>query len=157
MEIELVPCYSDKALFIRLAKDYIKTLRTFDSSIRWDEKTWEDMIWYAEFILEDRTIQGFVITEEVRFQVVSDLWYIAEFYIVPEARRKGLGLEAVKKIVSKWHGDVFLYVLKRNHVASLFWQSVEDKLGWKRNDRPEIRQERGCELRVFSQECCKNR
>lgn len=151
MEIELVPCYSDKALFVRMGKDYIETLRKYDSAIRWDKQSWESEIWNAEFILEDRTIQGFAIIEEVRYTVFSDLLYISEFYIVPEARRRGVGLEAVKKIMQRWNGDVFLYVLDGNYGASLFWQSVEDELGWKRIDRPEIRKESGCELRVFAQ------
>ena len=147
--IELVPCYTDRALFLRLAKDYVETLQVFDRTIRWDEATWSEYMWESRFILEDRTIQGFIITQEIQFKLYGDLLYISEFYIVPEARHKGIGEAAVKAACEKWHGDVFLYVLDHNFAAKGFWEAVESDFGWKRAWRPEIRQEKGCELRAY--------
>ena len=45
--------------------------------------------------------------------------------------------------------DVFFYVLNQNFEAKAFWGYIEREFGWKRTERPEIRQEDGCELRVF--------
>ena len=149
-QIDLVPCYSDRALFLRLYRDYVDTLHEFDNTIVWDEISASQYMWSAFFSMEDRTIQGFVITEEVCYKLYSDLLYIAEFYIVPEARRQGVGLAAVRAITGKWHGDVFLYILNHNFAAKGFWGAVERELGWKQIDRPEIRREKGCELYIYS-------
>lgn len=148
-KVELVPCYGDRVLFLRLAKEYVETLREYDKSIVWDESAWDRVIWDSRFVLEDRTIQGFVVAEEVRFKAYPHLLYISEFYIVPEERRRGIGIEAVREATRSWGGGVFLYILEKNHVAKWFWNSVEQKLGWKRIKRPEIREEPGCELMVY--------
>lgn len=149
MKIELVPCYLDRELFLRLAKDYIETLHKYDNAIIWDEDAMGRTIWDAQFIMEDRTIQGFIISEDVKFAVYKDVKYIAEFYVAPEARRRGVGIEAVKALLENWDGDVFLYILHGNFEGRAFWSAVEQKLGWIRIDRPEIRKEEGCELRVY--------
>ena len=149
MEIEFAPCYTDRALFLRLAKDYIETLRMYDPRIVWDEASVSEWIWHSQFIIEDRTIQGFVVTEEIDYKIYRNLLYIGEFYIAPEARRCGVGKEAVRKLLRNWDGDVFFYILNRNFEAKAFWGSIEQEFGWKRIERPEIRQEDGCELRVF--------
>lgn len=149
MNIELVPAYTDRKLFMEMAKDYIQTLRQFDRKIIYDESTWQDAAWISSFILEDRTIQGFITKEEVQFKVFPDMLYIGEFYIVPEARKRGVGLNAVKVLMENWHDDVFLYILNGNFAAKAFWGAVEQKLGWKRISRPEVRQEENCELRVY--------
>lgn len=134
---------------MQLAKEYIETLRKYDSRIIWDEGAMSHMIWDAKFIREGRTVQGFVITEEVKFSIYKDILYIEEFYIEPEARRKGIGREAVRALMEHWKGDVFLYVLHGNFEASAFWTAIEREFGWKRIQRPEIRKEEGCELRVY--------
>ena len=148
--IELASCFLDRDLFLRMAKDYIDTLATYDNEILWDEVTWNGVIWNAQFIVEDRTIQGFAVTETQRFCFFPDAFYIAEFYIAPEARRKHIGTEAVKALTENWNGDLYLYVIDQNTPARFFWSNVEAELGWKRIKRPELRQEEGCELRVFS-------
>lgn len=150
MSVKLTPCALERELFLRMAEDYIATLREFDSTIRWDEPSWNHEAWHAKFIMEDRTVQGFVVTETVPFHLFPDALYIAEFYVVPEARRRDLGIEAVKAATEGWEGDVYLYILEKNTQAKLFWAAVEAELGWKRIERPEIRQEAGCELRVFT-------
>lgn len=147
--IELVPAYGDRNLFMRLAKDYVETLRQYDDQIVFDEVSWMHYLWNADFIMEDRTVQGFVVTQEVPFNVFPDALYIAEFYVVPEARKRGAGLEAVKALMRFWAGDVFLYILNGNFTGKAFWLAVEHELGWRRIQRPEIREEKGCELRVF--------
>lgn len=150
MKIELIPCYTDRKLFLDFAKAYIETLQEFDATIRWDEGIWSEYMWESCFILEGRTIQGFVCKQEIPYKMFSDLLYIAEFYIVPEARKRGVGLAAVKALVDEWRGDVFLYILHENFTAKAFWGAVEGKLGWRRIQRPDLRNEPGCELRVYA-------
>ena len=149
MEVQLIPCYTDRNLFLSMARDYVNTLSEYDRTIRWDESIWTHAMWKAKFIIEGRTAQGFVITEPVLFAIFEDALYIEEFYVVPEARRSGVGLATVKAILSNWNKDVFLYILDKNRQARLFWNAVEAELEWKRINRPEIKQEKGCELRVY--------
>ena len=151
MSIELTPAYMDRPLFLRLAEDYVDTLSKYDSSIKWDEAAWTHKMWNARFIMDERTIQGFVVTEPVLFMIFEDALYIEEIYIVPEARRKGIGVEAVRKVMEKWNKDVFLYILDDNNPAKMFWNAVAVELGWKTINRTEFRQEEGCELRVYQQ------
>lgn len=149
MEIEFAPCYGDMALFLKLAKDYVEDLRKYDSSIMWDEGTWRGAVWNAWFIKEDRTVQGFVVTEEMDFKVYDKLLYIEEFYVVPEARRRGIGFMAADKLVDMWGGDIFFYVMEKNTEAKWFWTKVAFELGWESIERKEIREEYGCELMVY--------
>ena len=148
--VDLVPCYADRNLYLRMAKDYINTLKQYDGEIVWDERAFLDKLWDACFIMEDRTIQGFVVSTTIKFEVFPDAMYIEETYVVPEARKKGYGKAAVMNLMKNYDGDVFLYVLDQNFEARLFWEVIEADLGWKRIERPEIRNEPGCELRVYS-------
>lgn len=149
--VELIPAYGDKKLFLNMAKSYVEELAQYDSTIRWDELAWSDAIWKSSLIVEGRTIQGFVLSEMRVFNVFPAALYIAELYIVPEARKRGIGREAVKCVVNRWNGDIYLYVLKGNFAASAFWLDVEHEMGWKRIERPEIDREANCELRIYQQ------
>lgn len=149
--IELTPAYGDKNLYLRMAKDYVMELRKYDSEIVWDEVVWLDAMWHTDFIMEGRTVQGFVYSETVPFNIFPSALYIGEFYIVPEARLKGIGTEAVKELVKGWDGDIYLYILHGNFAARAFWLSVEHEMGWKRIERPEINDGANCELRVYQQ------
>ena len=110
-------------------------------------------MWESVFIVEDRQIQGFICATIERFNIFPDALYIGEFFIVPEARQKGIGTEAVKKLIEmfEWSGDIFLYILHGNFVARAFWLSIEHEYDWKRINRPEIKEASNCELRVYQQ------
>lgn len=149
MNVELAPCYLDVDLFLRMSKEYVEELRQYDNTIPWVEQEWKAAAWESSFFIEDRKIQGFAFIQHVKFEVFGDALYIGEFYVEPEARRRGLGFEAIKLLTREWHGDVFLYILDQNKKARFFWTAVEGQLGWKRIQRPEIREEKGCELRVY--------
>lgn len=147
--VELVPCSMDRDLFMRLAKGYVEELSQYDPEIKWDESVWSRSVWSTKFIMEDRTVQGFVMTEVTQFSVFPPALYIAEFYVVPDARKRHIGTDAVRVATAGWSGDVFLYMLDKNRAARFFWTDVEAELGWERIERPEIREESGCELRVY--------
>ena len=149
MNIELTPAYMDRPLFLRLAKEYVETLAKFDREIRWDESAWSKAMWRAKLIMEDRTVQGFLIAEEERFDFYPPAFCISEFYIVPEARNRGVGTEAVKVATKGWDGDIFFYVQKSNIQALLFWTAVAEEMEWRKIERSEIDEEEGCRLMVY--------
>lgn len=147
--IDLIPAYGDKDLFLRMAKDYVETLAQYDPAIKWDEAAWMDAMWHCDLIVEDRTIQGFALVETRFFNVFPAALYIGEFYVVPEARKRGIGKETVKRITAGWNGDIYLYILHGNFVGRAFWLDIEHEYGWRRIQRPEIPEEENCELRVY--------
>lgn len=149
MAIELVPCHIDKPMYMLFAKDYINTLHGYDEEIIWDEHEAEKWIWDARFIVNDGVMCGFIITQEAKYKKAADLLYIAEMYVEEEERFHGVGIEAVRAAVDGWDGDVFLYILNGNADGRAFWDAVERELKWKRVNRADVRQERGCELRVY--------
>ena len=149
MNIEFVPCHKDRALFICLVKDYIGALKEFDERIVWDEGIWNDAIWDSLFIVDGGVMCGFVCMREINYRSKPRLLFIDEFYISPEERRRGVGMEAVRKITRNWSGDIGLYILNRNEIGKKFWEEAENRFGWIRTERSDIRKEEGCELRLF--------
>lgn len=57
-------------------------------------------------------------------------YYIAEFYIVPDARREGYGAAAVAQLLAWFPGKYCYHVLKENQKALAFWNSVKEFCGW---------------------------
>ena len=150
-KVTFSPCFCNEELFVTLAKDYIEELAKYDCTIKWDEEAVRQWAWNSDFILEDGELSGFVYAECPTIKD-DEYLYIAEFYIIPKARRHGIGYEAVRMATEFWDGNIFLYILDRNETARNFWTTVEQRLGWKRIEEPEIIRESGCELRVFEKE-----
>jgi predicted acetyltransferase len=47
---------------------------------------------------------------------------IAEFFILPKYRRHGLGTEAARQLISRWHGEWITHEIPGNDVAAAFWR-----------------------------------
>lgn len=58
-------------------------------------------------------------------------YYIAEFFIQPEYRRAGVGLAAIKELLSLYPGKYCYHILKNNIIARSFWDSVKNTCGCK--------------------------
>jgi predicted acetyltransferase len=149
MNVELVPCIKDRDFFIYLAQEYVKELQKYDDRIIWDEATWDRGIWDSLFIVDGGILCGFLCKKEIEFKNKPPLLFIDEFFISEDERRRRVGMEAVRRLVRDWRGDVGLYILDRNDGAKGFWKAVEKELKWVPVDRKEIREEEGCEPRVF--------
>ena len=147
--IKFVPAYYDRELFRGMLKDYLNILKRYDNKIRFEEETVDSAKWITDFIERDGEKCGFVCKEEVDFEGKDSLLYIGEFYIAPEYRNMGIGKEAVKTVLEAWRGDIFFYILDGNLDGEAFWNSVGNELGWKCTDRPEVRREPGCQLRIY--------
>ena len=149
MNVELVPCIKDRDFFIYLAQEYVKELQKYDDRIIWDEVTWDRGIWDSLFIVDGGILCGFLCKKEIEFKNKKPLLFIDEFFISPDERHRGVGMEAVRCLVKGWSGDVGFYILDQNEGAKKFWNAVEKEMGWVAIERPEIRKEEDCELRVF--------
>ncbi len=149
VNIEFVPCHKDRDFFLCLAKDYVDELGRYSDEIEWDESSWNKAMWDSDFIVDGGVLCGFVCKNEVFFKDKRNLLYIKEFFVSEEERHRGVGIEAVRRLVEPWDGDVCLYILDKNEVAKAFWNAVEKELDWKRTERPGMKELDGCELRIY--------
>jgi predicted acetyltransferase len=75
-----------------------------------------------------------LVVPEIGFAMVGDREFeyrnhdtefvLCEFYVVPEARGRGLGRELARHVIAKWPGTWELSVLKRNAPALRFWRAL---------------------------------
>lgn len=124
------------ALFQTMFLRYMGELSAFHSQKNSDPiRTYED--YYLSdaslskmFIVNNGNIVGFIILQYVdeSYGIVYPKWYIVEFYISPEYRRQGLGLETVKYFCTTRSNHFFIYILERNAIAKHFWNKVASEL-----------------------------
>ena len=112
--------------------DYIHELlpyESFDRSDVSDEESWKMQFSDGTrhcWILRGNERVGFVFYRPVT--IFERYWEIVQFYIVPSARRRGIGTAAVKELTSlvrkeEWADRIMYMVLKRNP-ANAFWEKA---------------------------------
>lgn len=142
---------ADLSTYLQMAENYVHDLQAFSPDLRWSREAWLNDL-SGTFLIRSRTdVIGLVVLEIVNFFEQPEALYFSEFYLRPEFRRQGYGREAVSAILDQWDRDLFLYVLKGNQTAAQFWNTMAKENHWKKIERPEIRQERDCELRIYRQ------
>ena len=66
---------------------------------------------------------GFILTEYVSEKnLYRPMLYIAEFYVAPGFRRRGIGSEAFTELLATTSDPVFFVVLNGNTPAEAFWR-----------------------------------
>lgn len=157
-----VPGGSDVDTYVSMYKSYGTELRQYDPTlpeftdafcmqlanlhIRYSTTL------FADFLMVDDKIIGFSVGQFVSFKRPFDNYYIVEFYIKPEYRRKGYGLEAVKLILNTYHFDrIFWYVIVGNTPAERFWSKVSKTLGLTPVYAGNIKYEKGCSTWAYMQ------
>lgn len=105
----------------------------------------------AKFWIEDNgDIVGFIVLQHVNKPYVErPLWYIVEFYIVPEYRRQNIGTRAFEVFLKNFRGDFFYYVLGKNIPAQKFWAKMTDIYNLDEVKRPDIKEEDECNKHCF--------
>ncbi|RLA39919.1 MAG: hypothetical protein DRR06_18315 [Gammaproteobacteria bacterium] len=81
---------------------------------------WREEGRYPYFIYRDSEIVGFILIRTV-FRDEGSFLQVSEFYILPEYRRAGVGIEAVSLLWQKLPGFWELHVLGNNSSAKVFW------------------------------------
>ncbi len=117
-------------LFQKLYRDYCDELKSFEPelppfSVRdFRRSVLANMSLRKYFIMdENEGIVGFIILQQVVEIIPKPAWFIVDFYILPDKRRKGFGAEAFNHFLRTSRGDFFLYVLEKNAPAQEFWGS----------------------------------
>ncbi|MBS1902787.1 MAG: GNAT family N-acetyltransferase [Bacteroidetes bacterium] len=73
------------------------------------------------YVLQAEDIIGFVMVREL----ADDFYYVAEFYVRPEARRAGVGREAMECVFSTFPEKRWLIsVIRQNEPALAFWLEI---------------------------------
>jgi len=132
-----------RELFVSMYENYVKDLAPFNPhiNVRFARSYAED--YFRQEFFETVKIQLIETSDDevVGFIIISNStadnctapgtnWCIHEFYIKPESRRKGYGLEAIKEFQKEHTGKVCYFILHNNKVAEAFWSRVEQELGW---------------------------
>jgi len=90
---------------------------------------------YPFLIWHKGKVAGFAL---IRGPVSTGLaWQVAEFYVVPDSRRLGIGREAIAAIWRRFPGAWELQVHTRNSAARQFWMSCVEGVA---HETPEIRE-----------------
>lgn len=82
---------------------------------------------FPYFIFADNNLAGFALVNNYTL-VLESGWSIAEFYIHPKFRHKGIGTKVVGKLINLHPGQWEVRVMKRNLSGLLFWDQTLKKL-----------------------------
>lgn len=159
MSIEAEPARNNVRTYMRMAKAYVEELSQYDAAIRYDSgavrKEADDTLLFAK----DGRFVGFVDAKIERLPDGQDVLYIAEFYIDPAFRRRGVGTEIMDAILNIWKGDMYLHVLHENETAKRFWEYIEHRFDfWRVYDSRKLRyleQDPSCEVRMLQRSLSK--
>lgn len=142
-------------IFHRMYDDYLKCLEKYSKQLKENKVNRAELI--NEYMNDPQLIKyfakmdgayvGFSILQWVDI-LIPPAWYIVEFYVVPEHRRKGIGTKMFEKIKEKIKGDFFFYILKKNGPAKIFWKKMTKDL--ERKEREDIAAFEDCETVCFS-------
>ncbi len=125
---------AESATLAELLQDYLREFATFET-VEQDESGqyiypylshyWEDPNRYPFLFWLDEKPAGFaLVRHEVDPQNGRQVMELAEFYVVPESRRAGLGEAAATWLWNLFPGPWCVRVLRSNKNAQPFWRKV---------------------------------
>lgn len=122
----------NKHEFIHLYHRYLKDLSLYSKSVNDQTDEWIDEHYFSDMQLQKQLIQingetvGFIVLQYVdeTCGIQPPLWYIVEFFILPQFRGKGYGTKTVGLFLLNYPGDFFYYILKGNIPAKHFWAHI---------------------------------
>jgi len=134
LHIELEPALAAHKPYLRsLLSDYLVEFEQYGGSgpdYPYFDAYWEqpDHRWPILIQLEGRCV-GFAFVNTWSPSGKGTDFAIAEFYVVPDARRHGVGLEAAKRVLNSRSGQWELSIMERNAPAQKFWPRVIEAVG----------------------------
>ena len=162
--VRFVDASHKRDLFHSLYKAYSDELAQYSVRLREepmtekliDELYFNDPLLNKYFIEADGKTIGFIILQyvDVVFGVTKPIWYIVEFYILPEHRRMGYGAVTIKFFLGFYKKDFFYYVLKENIPAKRFWEGITKTFNLKEVYRPDVVREDDEEIETHAFEVC---
>ncbi|MDO1584573.1 GNAT family N-acetyltransferase [Rhizobium oryzicola] len=116
---------SEKAELRKLLADHLATMNAYADvgpDYRFFDLYWtETQTRWPFWICRDGAIAGFALINTWSPSGLGTDYSMAEFYIVPEARRQGLGAQALLALTQQHPGRWEFGVLEKNAPALAFW------------------------------------
>ncbi len=154
--MRFVEIHERAPLFREMYRNYTEELRSFEPKVPpFDTGEFRRSIrrnpsLFKYFISDPADgIVGFIILEKVVQMIRKPAWFIVDFYILPEHRRKGAGTAAFEHFLKAYRGDFFLYILEKNGPALEFWGSCIKLNELTEISRPDVPVPENCILRFI--------
>jgi predicted acetyltransferase len=125
----------EKPVIFRLLQPYVEELSHFpdDNPDYKDENGiypcayldsyWQENGKYAYILYGDKKLAGFALVIKE-----GENWEMAEFYVLPEFRRHGLGSACALDIFRKHPGEWRIGFNKHNEASRAIWQGLAERL-----------------------------
>lgn len=121
----------EKPILKNLIYEYQQELLNTDDpgDYKYLDTYWQKDNRYPYLIEINDKIVGFVLINR-HVLITNKGFNVAEFYIHPEFRRKGIGQSVALDIFLKFIGEWEVRVKKKNHLAYKFWSKVIDHFSY---------------------------
>ncbi|SDH83701.1 GNAT family N-acetyltransferase [Pseudomonas panipatensis] len=120
--VEVRPALLDcEPLLTAMLPDYLRELGVGVSDYPYLALYWVEADRYPYLLLADGRVAGFAL---VRNLDLPERFEMAEFYVIPALRRRGVGRSAVRALFARHPGEWALSVLASNPRALAFWLSL---------------------------------
>ena len=115
---------------------------------------WESSAHHFPFLIRvNKSPAGFCLVKSAPLAPEGQDFYLDEFFILHPFRRKGIGTEVTKFLVSNRPGNWVLDMKARNKPAHTFWNKVISEIPSNRMEESQIQSEYGPAIRLkFSTE-----
>ena len=112
--------------YIAELSQYSRELQTKTEDLETAMKSIKNNPFFKRYFLTDHndTPIGFLLLGFDQNTHPQTDWYIGEFFIRPEERRKGYGRKAVEEMLTEYPGRYCYFVLKKNKPAKTFWEYI---------------------------------
>jgi predicted acetyltransferase len=130
MSVTVRPTRADERPHLRaLLDEYLVELSRYgDVSLTypWFDAYWQAGEWRWPYLIEDgeQATLGFALVNTHAPQGLTADYAMGEFYIVPSARRRGVGHEAAAATFGQHPGSWALSVMNGNVAAQRFWPAA---------------------------------
>ena len=123
----------EKAQLRKLLGDHLATMNAYadvGTDYRFFDLYWtETQTRWPYWICSDGHLVGFTLVNTWSPSGLGTDYSIAEFYITPEARRRGLGAQALIALTRQHPGRLELGILEKNAPALAFWPKAIERAG----------------------------
>ncbi len=146
--IKLVPItYESENIFKNLMTLYLHDLSEYTNDLKINDVglfEYEGIEFYFKeedlkpfFIYYEENIAGFVLLNSGKFTPKNAEFCIHEFFILKSYRKKGIGTEAINKLLEKYKGKYIVAQLAENKPAISFWHNyyTNNNINYIENER----------------------
>ncbi|MBU1031389.1 GNAT family N-acetyltransferase [Patescibacteria group bacterium] len=125
-------CLNQKSTLEKLLREYLLELHSTDKEVSADIKDYKyfDLYWIEQeripcLIYAEEKVAGFIFINE--YSVLEEnkgAKAIAEFFILPEFRNKGIGEKVAFMVFNRFPGKWEITVMKENKAGLKFWDKI---------------------------------